>query len=206
MLERFLFFLQPYGHASYWVIFGVLVLCGFGLPMPEDIILVTGGILASQHIIDPFWTFVVSMAGVLIGDGVIFAVGRRYGQRARKLPLINKVLNEERDLKVQKLFHRFGDFIIFVGRFLPGLRMPIFLTAGSYQISAWKFFLLDGFAALISVPVWIYVGFLFGSNLDVLEKYVRRMQLGIFGLAFIAIVLIVSIVLIKRSMKKRDLA
>ncbi len=174
--------------------------------MPEDIILVTGGILASKNIIDPTWTFVVSMAGVLIGDGIIFSVGKRYGQRARKLPLIKNVLNEERDLKVQKLFHRFGDFIIFIGRFLPGLRMPIFLTAGSYQISAWKFFLLDGIAALISVPIWIYVGFLFGSNLDVLEKYVRRMQLGIVGLALIAIILIVSIVLIKRSMKKRDLA
>lgn len=72
LLIDLLHFIQPYGSYSYGVILAVLLACGFGLPLPEDVTLVAGGILASRDIIDFKFTVAVCMVGVLAGDGTIF--------------------------------------------------------------------------------------------------------------------------------------
>lgn len=62
---------------------------------------------------------------------------------------------------------RYSNWVLFVARFLPGLRSPIFLTAGmTRRIPFWRFLLLDGLAALISVPVWVYLGYFGAYNRD----------------------------------------
>ena len=55
-------------------------------------------------------------------------------------------------------------------------------------MSLWKFFFLDGFAALISVPVWIWVGFVFGSNLEALGDKIKQFQWGIYIILLVLLV------------------
>lgn len=198
-------FLAPYGAHAYFFMVAILVACGFGLPMPEDIVLISGGILASRGICDLYWTNVACLAGVLVGDGIIFMLGHHYGTRIKKLWPFRKILNEVAEKKAKEFFRRYGDKVIFMARFMPGLRMPIFLSAGTYQVSPWKFFLLDGVAAFISVPVWIHAGFYFGSNLEILEKRIKQLQIGIYLVLAVVIVLIVTYMLIKRRLLQRDL-
>ena len=67
---------------------------------------------------------------------------------------------------------------------MPGLRSPIFVFIGiSRKVSYLKFLLIDGFAALISVPVWVYLGFWAErqlSNMHALEHYIKKGQLSMF--------------------------
>ena len=86
-----------------------------------------------------------------------------------------------------------------MARFMPGLRTPLFFATGSYHVPFWKFFMLDGIAALISVPLWVYVGFLFGENLEELERVMRNAQAGIFT----ALGLIIAFVIGAYFFKKR---
>ena len=181
LLLDLLAFIQPYGTWSYVVIFGVLIACGFGLPMPEDITLVTGGILAARGIIDFKLCVLLCLAGVLLGDGIVFTLGHTMGQRLRDSKLGKFILPPKRDEAVRSLVTRYGDKIIFMARFMPGFRTPLFFATGSYHVPYWKFIVLDGFAALISVPLWVYVGFLFGANLEELERVIRKFQFGIYG-------------------------
>jgi len=202
ILLKFLNFVAPYGLHSYFVIFGILILCGFGLPMPEDIILITSGILASRGIID-YWTVnAVCMAGVLMGDGVIFFAGRYFGARIKSSPIFRRIMTPKNDVRVQEVFRKYGEKVIFVARFMPGLRTPIFLTSGIYQIEIWKFFSLDGFAALISVPVWIAVGHIFGANIEVLEKVTKRFQVGIYSTVAVLIVIFIVMAMLKKKNDK----
>jgi membrane protein DedA with SNARE-associated domain len=92
------------------------------------------------------------------------------------------------DEKVQAVFLRWGDKVVFLARFMPGLRTPIFLTAGIYKTSYARFLALDGSAALISVPVWIWIGELFGYNLELLAQKMKQFQVAI--LVAVAIVLL----------------
>jgi membrane protein DedA with SNARE-associated domain len=195
-------FIQPYGTYSYFVILAVLLACGFGLPLPEDITLVAAGILAARNIIDFNSAVALCMVGVLLGDGIVFGLGSRYGTRLRNTKFFSIIIPERRDAAVKAVLQKYGDKVIFMARFMPGLRTPIFFATGSYHVSFWKFLFLDGFAALISVPLWVYVGFLFGSNLEELEKVVRKAQFGIYtALAFLIVLFISAYFLKKRYFK-----
>lgn len=63
------------------------------------------------------------------------------------------LLTRHRYARVQAKFERYANRLMFVARFLPGLRAATFLNAGmSRRVSFLRFFLRDGFAAWISVP------------------------------------------------------
>lgn len=68
-----------YGYAA---VFFVLVICGFGVPIPEDLTLVTGGVISGMGYTNPHIMFAVGMLGVLAGDGVMFAAGRIWGRKS----------------------------------------------------------------------------------------------------------------------------
>lgn len=166
-----------YGYAA---VFLVLLLCGFGLPVPEDITLVAGGIISGLGHADVNKMFAVGMAGVLIGDGTMFVMGRLFGERVLSWPLVARFMTPERYRAVQDKFSQYGNRVLFVARFLPGLRSPIFLTAGmTRRIPFWRFLLMDGFAALISVPIWVYLGYFGAHNRQWLLMWVHRGQTGI---------------------------
>ena len=192
-------FLMPYGTHSLIVVFLILLACGFGLPMPEDIILITSGILASHGVVQLHQAQLVCFAGVLIGDAIIYTLGLKLGPQLKRRSPFNRILTPERDAKVTEVFRKYGTKVIFMARFMPGLRMPIFLTAGMFHVKWWVFIGLDGFAALISVPVWVYLGFFFGANLEQLEKITRRFQVGIYSILIIAILTFAALYFFRRK-------
>ena len=160
----------------------------FGVPIPEDITLVAGGIIAGLGFADVHLMFVVGMAGVLLGDGIMFTMGRLFGERIQQLPLFRRLLPPHRFAHVQEKFEKYGHWVLFVARFLPGLRSPIFITAGmSRRVGYLRFLLMDGFAALISVPIWVYLGYFGAYNRDWLMKWVERGQVSLLILAAVVL-------------------
>lgn len=177
ILQILLDFFTTYGYAA---VFTVLLICGFGVPIPEDITLVAGGIISGLGYTDVHTMFAVGMAGVLVGDGIMFTLGRVYGERVLRFRLVSRIMTPERFAAVQDKFDRYGNWVLFVARFLPGLRSPIFLTAGmTRRVSYMRFLCMDGFAALISVPVWVYLGYFGASNREWLMHVVHQGQAGI---------------------------
>lgn len=165
---------------GYLAVFLVLLCCGFGLPVPEDVTLVAGGIISGLGHADVHVMFWVGMAGVLIGDGAMFLIGRIFGERVLRWRTVARIMTPERYRAVQDKFSQYGNRVLFVARFLPGLRSPIFLTAGmTRRIPYWRFLLMDGFAALISVPIWVYLGYYGAHNREWLLTWLHRGQTGI---------------------------
>lgn len=165
-------------HRGYAVVFGVLVLCGFGLPLPEDIILVTGGLLAwraspleeatlgamvRDHSLLSMIGF--GMAGILAGDSIIFLAGRKLGHRVAEFGPLRRIITPQKLTDAEKLLRRRGNLVVVVARFLPGLRAPTYFTVGHAKLPYWEFLLFDGAAAAVSAPLWVCLGFYFGSNI-----------------------------------------
>jgi membrane protein DedA with SNARE-associated domain len=155
------------------------LLCGFGLPMPEDVVLVTGGVLAwlssdleaatfAGMVRDPglLAMVLVGLGGILAGDSVIFWAGRRFGHRVADFRPLRRIITPEKLELVEKKVRQRGNVVVMFARFLPGLRAPTYFTVGHARLPYWKFLLFDGAAALVSAPLWICVGFWFGSDLE----------------------------------------
>jgi membrane protein DedA with SNARE-associated domain len=173
------------GLTAYATILGVLLVCGLGVPIPEDITLIAAGLLAGLGNISLAGALIVGFVGVLIGDGFLFFIGRLYGRRVFSWPLFKKIFTPERVHMAEKKIRNNQSFICFTARFLPGLRAPIYLTAGVMGVSPWTFILLDGMAALLSVPVWVVGAWYFAANIDEALEYAS--QIKIYLVFFLAI-------------------
>lgn len=180
LLEQF--FIQ----FGYIAVFLVLMLCGFGIPIPEDITLVAGGVISGLHYTNVHIMVAVGLAGVLVGDGLMFLLGRHFGEQILRFKLVARLMPPKRYAQVQQKFDKYGNRVLFVARFLPGLRSPIFLTAGmSGKISFWQWLVMDGFAALISVPLWVYLGHFGAENKNWLLKQIHHFQYGLYAILII---------------------
>lgn len=176
---------------DYLAVFTVLLICGMGVPIPEDITLVAGGVISGLGYSNVHVMFGVGMAGVLVGDLIMFMIGRHYGESALRWRWVAWLVTPARRELVQRKFDRYGIRLLFIARFLPGLRSPIFIIAGwSRRVSLLKFLLLDGAAALISVPFWVYLGYYGADNHEWLMHWVHRGKTGIW----IGIAVLVAIV------------
>lgn len=203
ILQLLLDFFTNYG---YLAVFLVLMVCGFGVPIPEDITLVAGGIISGLGYANVHVMFGVGMLGVLLGDGFMFVMGRVFGHRVLRNRLIAKILTQEHFLLVQEKFAKYGNWVLFVARFLPGLRSPTFLVAGmTKRIPYWRFLVMDGFAALISVPVWVYLGYFGAYNREWLLTWVHRGQSGILWTTA-ALLLAALVIYLRRRKACREAA
>lgn len=188
------------GVSAYSLVIGTLLICGLGVPIPEDITLIAAGILAALGSMSLPGAMAAGFFGVLAGDAFMFYLGRLYGRRALSLPIIRSIMTEKRVAQAERKVLRNSKFICFTARFLPGLRSPLFLTSGMLGVRPIIFFSLDGFAALISVPVWIIGGWWFGRNIGDALEFAERMQAYlIVGVA----VFVVGYLLFKRWKRNR---
>ena len=189
---------------SLWGPFFILLLCGLGLPVPEDIVLVAAGALAEidgRHWME---TTAIMYAGVMLGDSTIFFAGRYLGGKLRTSRWFQRTFSEKKQAKVEALFDRYHSWVLFVGRFLPGLRAPIFFTAGSTRVKYWKFFFFDGMAALISVPFFVWLGHWlwakFSEDLTQLEHALAKTHS--YSLIAAAVILLVVVLVVIRVVRK----
>lgn len=180
-MEFLINFFSEYG---YWAVFFVLVICGFGVPIPEDITLVSGGVIAGLYPeINQHLMLAVSLAGVIIGDSTMYWLGRLYGIKILRFRPIKKIMTLQRLRMVREKFAKYGNWVLFFARFLPGLRAPIYTVAGiTRKVSYTRFVLLDLFAASISVPVWVYLGHFGATNMDWLKEQIEKGQMVIWGI------------------------
>lgn len=209
MLSKLFTLILPYETYSYFIVYLVLLACGLGIPIPEDITLTVSGILISYDVTNFAMTFFVGMVGVLTGDIIAYIAGRFWGTSLLKSKVVSKILRRRSLARARIASRKFGNYLIFFARFMPGLRTPVYFSMGVFKKSFLKFVLIDGLAALISVPVWIYIGMVFGRNIPVLEKHVKHMQEGIYITLGIIIILLVLFHFISKKLglfiyKKQD--
>lgn len=177
-MELLIRFFTDFG---YFAVLFVLIICGFGVPIPEDITLVSGGVISGLGYTNPHIMLVISMLGVLIGDSTMYWLGRIYGIKILRFRPMRKILTLKRLRMVRTQFDKYGNRVLFTARFLPGLRRPIYMVSGiTRRVSFIRFLLIDFFAAIISVPIWIYLGYFGASNLDWLHTQVQKGQFIIY--------------------------
>lgn len=166
---------------KYVAIIGVLLLCGFGLPLPEEVPILTSAILANLGMLDPWWAVAALVVGVMGGDSIMFMLGRHWGSHVLEHPFAARLLTAERRSRIAELFAKYGAWIIFAARFMPGLRAPLFLTSGTMKVRFVVFVLMDGAAMLISVPTSFALAYYFTDKLDQVLAVKEQVQWWAFG-------------------------
>ena len=188
-------FLEVSGDYGYLLAFGILLLCGLGLPLPEEVTLIGSGLLVYKGEVEFIPITLVCSVAILLGDSVPFWLGRKYGMNALRIPWVARILHPERFSRLQRRFDEHGNWATFACRFLAGIRIPGFFISGTMGMRYVRFLVLDGLGVLVSVPASIYLGKVFGGSIDSLKDRVADMHLI---LAFLVLSLALVLVLRRR--------
>lgn len=181
----------------YMIVFGMMVASGFGLPIPEEVTIVSVGLLAymgahpevypppadAERAIGGYEAAAIVLVCVVFADMLVFMIGRKFGRAIINRPRWRENFGKRVMDRINNLCNRFGIYAAFVFRFTPGIRFPAHIALGMSQLPAWKFLMMDGFAALISVPTQILLIFHYGE--EILGVF-KQFKLAILGLAAVA--------------------
>lgn len=192
--------LEWVGHFSYPAVFLLLIACGFGAPLSEDVIVIVGGTVMARTHGSLVGMMATAYLGKLIGDTALFRLGRRLGPSALTHPRFQKLLTQKRVAWIQSHFERYGVLTVIMVRFLPGLRAPAYLIAGVSGFSTRKFLLADMAAAGVSAPVMTYLGYHYG--LAVLER-LHHASRGLLAAVVAAVLLLAAVRLLARRRARK---
>ena len=176
---------EPFIYAG---LFLILFLCGLGLPIPEELTLLTGGFFVNLGITRFYPTLVIGFLGILGGDLAIYSIGKKWGQDVLNHHHLRKVLTEGRVQRGRQFFLAHGNKTVLIARFISGLRVAAFFAAGTMGIKFSKFLLHDFLGALILIPLLILLGYYFGASIFWLAEIIHQIDVLLKILAVLACV------------------
>jgi membrane protein DedA with SNARE-associated domain len=171
-----------------------------GLPIPEDVALLAGGFLAHRGVIQYPMTLLVALLGVVAGDNLLFFLGRRFGTGLVKYLGIGRPRSQRQIDWLKGFMERHGHRAILYARFVAGLRALVYLTAGSFGVNPLRFFLYDLAGAVISVPIVVTLGYLFGGQIEAVLEYIG----GVEKLVWLVVALSLGVIAMRMLMFTRE--
>lgn len=154
----------------------MLFIAGLGVPIPEELPILSAGVLAHEGLARWWIALPVCFAGVIAGDAVLYWVGYHWGERILEWWIVRRVLSPEREERLKGAYRRHGVKIVFTARHVMGVRAAAFLTAGISRVPFWKFLACDAAAALVSVPLAFGAAFLFTDQIQEVMHDVHRVE------------------------------
>jgi membrane protein DedA with SNARE-associated domain len=170
------FILEWMAWGGYFGIFLLMALENVVPPIPSEVIMGLAGMAVARGDMS-FWPLVLwGTAGTTAGNYFWYWLGRHLGY-ARFRPFVERngrwLTLEWQDVEaLERFFHKRGQWVIFVFRFLPTFRTIISLPAGMARMALWRFFLFTFAGSAIWNIILSGAGLFFGSRYAELDRYV----------------------------------
>jgi membrane-associated protein len=170
--------------AGYLIIISAVLLersIFIGLIIPGDIILALGGVYSSQQKMSLTAVIAIGTVSAIAGESIGYWLGRRYGmQLVRRLPLVRRL---ERVLQLSReYFKKHGGKTVAIGRYATAAGAFVPFTAGIAQMPYRRFLLFDVPAIVVWAVAISIFGYLFGQNLEFVDKVLSRFGYVVLGL------------------------
>jgi membrane protein DedA with SNARE-associated domain len=146
---------------GYLIISAIVFLGSLGVPVPATLTLVGSGAAAASGALKAPAVFLVALTAMLLGDSLLFVLGRYMGWGL--LGLMCKISRNPETciLRSAESFYKRGRSTLIIAKFIPGVSAMIPPLAGSMKMPFGQFVALD----LIGISLWILAyggtGFLF---------------------------------------------
>jgi membrane protein DedA with SNARE-associated domain len=147
-----------------------------GIPAPEDLTLIAAGVLSSLSQVNTLLMGVICYIGILTGDLIIYRIGWIAGPALFRKKWFRKHISTHRLQVIRTNLHKNTVFTILVARHLFYIRTATFLMCGAVRISFSRFLIIDAFAALITTPVMMGIGYVFAHNYDQILYYLDKVK------------------------------
>jgi membrane protein DedA with SNARE-associated domain len=127
-------------HHGLPILFAVVMIESFGIPLPGETALIAFGVLAAQGHYSIASVIAIAAAGAIVGDNLGYWLIGRLGGRAlfRRWPWLSRYADRVLP-RAESLMTRYGGRTVFFGRFVSILRYTVAWIAGLSRMRWWRF-------------------------------------------------------------------
>ncbi len=188
-------YIKEYGYIALYLI---LWIGFFGFPVPNEVIVMTSGLIANKSVLHPIFTFVITYLGVISSLTTLYCMGR-FGDRLAKT---KKRIHSDKLKNAKDMIKKHGAFSLCISYYFPTARHLIPLILGTNNFPYRTFALYSYSNALIWTSIYFLIGYEFGAYINVIGSYVYRY--GWYGLGLIIFIGVVFYVWKTKKTTKPD--
>lgn len=158
-------------------------------PIPSDVVVIAGAILADRGVLDPGLVFLVAWTGNLGLAIGVYAASRRYGASLFATRWGRWLLRPAQLERLAVFYDGYGTMTILVSRFFPVFRVLVPAFAGISRLGFWRTVVPVAAASAVWYAMLIALGIVFSRNLPRLLEPLQRLNLtaGLIALALAAL-------------------
>ena len=169
-----------------------ILLQGCVLPsLPEEIVIVSMGMLVAQGRIDAPLALAAVLAGLLPANSTAVFFGGLARKRLGRGGALGRTFSSPWVAAAAAALRRHGPIVVLVTRVTPLVRGPVYLAAGLSGLGVGRFFLLDAAAACVQVPLLLWIGSRLGAGATAAQAWSR---IGWLSAGLVAVAITVACV------------
>ena len=180
-----------------------LLLTAFGLPIPEEISVLTLGVLLASESNNLIEIWVIAIVGIIGSDLIAWYIGRKVG--LTPTGVVGKLVGEEQIEDISVFYERWGDWAIFIARQLPGMRFPTFFFAGASKVSIRRFLWIDLLAAQITANLYLFLGYSFAQQREQIQQSIEQFVSSAGTASTLVILLAIALLIFRKYKRKKSL-
>ena len=179
-------------HHGLPLLFVVVMLESFGVPLPGETALIFFGVLASKGDYSIASVIAIAATAAIVGDNLGYWVIGRVGGRAlfRRTPWLKR-WSDSVIPRAERVMRRHGAKTVFFGRFIAILRFTAAWVAGLGRMPWWRFLFWNAAGGIVWATAVGLVAFYGGrAAADAIQTY------GLFAAAGVAVIVVLAAVAI----------
>jgi membrane protein DedA with SNARE-associated domain len=132
-------FLHAHNDWALPLLFALVALESFGLPVPGETALIACSVIASQGDLSIVAVIVVAATAAIIGDNLGYLAARKGGRALLNRYRLTRGIAERYLPRGERFFAKHGGKAVFLGRFVAVLRVTAAWCAGLARMNWWSF-------------------------------------------------------------------
>ncbi|PDY03710.1 alkaline phosphatase [Bacillus cereus] len=181
-LHELLSYIEQYG---YWALFFCLWLGIIGMPIPDEMIVMSGGFVSSLGILNVIPAFLLTYLGVVSGLSLGYILGKIFGTK-----VLDKLMKKKKAkyvVKSQEMVEKYGHYALVTSYFIPVVRHVVPYLVGMNNMSFKTYALYSYTTGFLWTLVYFVLGSLFGQHIESIVAVAIE-----YGLYFGVIIFIVT--------------
>ncbi|HET6880796.1 MAG TPA: DedA family protein [Pirellulales bacterium] len=164
-----------------YVLCGIpIFLTGVGLPVPEEVLVIGAGIASRNGVLEPIAALITCIASAMLGDCFMYGIGYHFGHGLlRDRRWFARLLNARNERKMEHRIRDHGLKVLFVTRFLVGVRTPVYVAAGILRIPFRQFIFCDLISASVVVSLFFGLSYRFAEHFTNLWEKIKRAEMAL---------------------------
>ncbi|PYI56560.1 DedA family protein [Paenibacillus flagellatus] len=198
--DSLLSLIEQFGYAA---LFFALWLGIVGMPIPDEVIVLTGGAVSAGGLLHPLPAFLLTYLGVVSGISLGYVLGRTLGSRALDRLRRKSKLSAMIDYS-ETLVHKYGSFALCISYFFPVVRHVMPYVVGFHRMPFRRYALFSYTTGFVWTILFFAIGRFVGGNARQIGYLLYEYGLVVAGAAAaLAIVYYIVLRTVRARRRKR---